>query len=76
MHLKLQYTQTLEFEGRCFLYRFFYMYPTFAGFRLRMFIGMALAECVCQMSGLGAYPVSCQPAPGLGPRDYKMLEEL
>lgn len=71
-----QYTQTIAFEEHCFLYRFFYMYPTFTGFRLRMFIGMALAECVCQMSGLGAYPISCQPTPGLGPRDYKTIEKL
>ncbi|XP_012058410.1 PREDICTED: lysophospholipid acyltransferase 7 [Atta cephalotes] len=70
------YTQTVMFEEHCFLYRFFYMYPAFAGFRLRMFIGMALAECVCQMSGLGAYPVCCQSVPGLGPRDYKMIEKL
>lgn len=70
------YTQTVAFEEHCFFYRFFYMYLTFAGFRLRMFIGMALAECVCQMSGLGAYPVCCQSAPGLGPRDYKTIEKL
>ncbi|XP_077263680.1 membrane bound O-acyltransferase domain containing farjavit isoform X2 [Temnothorax americanus] len=70
------YTQTVAFEEHCFLYRFFYMYPTFAGFRLRMFIGMALAECVCQMSGLGAYPTYCQPTPGLGPRNYKTIEKL
>ncbi|KAL6259347.1 hypothetical protein P5V15_009262 [Pogonomyrmex californicus] len=70
------YTQTVEFGEHCFFYRFFYMYPTFASFRLRMFIGMTLAECVCQMSGLGAYPVCCQPVPGLGPRDYKKIEEL
>jgi len=73
---QFQYTQTVMFEEHCFLYRFFYMYPAFAGFRLRMFIGMALAECVCQMSGLGAYPVCCQSVPGLGPRDYKMIEKL
>ncbi|EZA61452.1 hypothetical protein DMN91_003662 [Ooceraea biroi] len=70
------YTQTAEFAEHCFLYRFFYMYPAFAGFRLRMFVGMVLAECVCQMSGLGAYPVSCQPVSGLGPRDYKAVEKL
>lgn len=70
------YTQTAEFEELNFFYRFFYMYPTFTCFRLRMFIGMGLAECVCQMSGLGAYPVCCQPTPGLGPRDYKTVEKL
>ncbi|KMQ84417.1 lysophospholipid acyltransferase 7-like protein, partial [Lasius niger] len=70
------YTQTVEFEELGFLYKFFYIYPTFACFRLRMFIGMGLAECVCQMSGLGAYPVCCQPVPGLGPRDYKTVEKL
>ncbi|XP_050461305.1 lysophospholipid acyltransferase 7 isoform X3 [Cataglyphis hispanica] len=70
------YTQTIEYEELNFLYRFLYIYPTFACFRLRMYIGMALAECVCQMSGLGAYPVCCQSAPGLGPRDYKTVEKL
>ncbi|KAM0727914.1 Lysophospholipid acyltransferase 7 [Formica fusca] len=70
------YTQTIEFEELSFLYRFLYMYPTFACFRLRMYIGMSLAECVCQMSGLGAYPVCCQSAPGRGPRDYKTVEKL
>lgn len=52
------------------------MYPAFAVFRMRMYSGMALAECVCQMSGLGAYPISSQPTPGLGPRDYKLVEKL
>ncbi|XP_029673478.1 lysophospholipid acyltransferase 7 isoform X2 [Formica exsecta] len=70
------YTQTIEFEELSFLFRFLYMYPTFACFRLRMYIGMSLAECVCQMSGLGAYPVCCQSAPGRGPRDYKTVEKL
>ncbi|XP_029176585.1 lysophospholipid acyltransferase 7 [Nylanderia fulva] len=70
------YTQTAAFEELNFFYRFLYMYPTFSCFRLRMFIGMGLAECVCQMSGLGAYPVCCQPVSGLGPRDYKTIEKL
>lgn len=52
------------------------MYPTFIVFRLRMYIGMGLAECGCQMAGLGAYPIKCIPIQGLGPKDYKTTEEL
>lgn len=72
----VKYVLTEEYAERSFLYRHFYMYPTFALFRLRMYIGMALAECGCQMAGLGAYPSKCNPVQGLGPRDYRTTEEL
>ncbi|XP_076626544.1 membrane bound O-acyltransferase domain containing farjavit [Colletes latitarsis] len=71
-----RYVLTEDFAERAFLYRYFYMYPTFLTFKLRMYIGMALAECACQMAGLGAYPAECKPAIGLGPRDYKTIETL
>lgn len=38
---------------------------------MRMYIGMMMSECVCQMAGLGAYPQKCEPVSGLGPKDYK-----
>ncbi|KAJ8665289.1 hypothetical protein QAD02_006951 [Eretmocerus hayati] len=66
-----KYALTDEFAERSFLYRFWYIYPTFVTFRMRMYIGMMMSECVCQMSGLGAYPVSCEPVSGLGPKNYK-----
>lgn len=66
-----QYALTDEFAERSWLYRFGYIYPTFVTFRMRMYIGMVLSECVCQMAGLGAYPTSCKTISGLGPKDYK-----
>ncbi|XP_029043470.1 lysophospholipid acyltransferase 7 [Osmia bicornis bicornis] len=71
-----KYILTDEFAERTFLYKHLYMYPTFAVFRLRMYIGMTLAECACQMAGLGAYPKKCKPLQGLGPKDYKTIEAL
>ncbi|KZC05732.1 Lysophospholipid acyltransferase 7 [Dufourea novaeangliae] len=71
-----RYVATDEFAERAFLYKYFYMYPTFLCFKLRMYIGMALAECACQMAGLGAYPVKCNPVIGLGPRDYKSIQTM
>lgn len=66
-----KYVLTDDFEDRSFLYRFWYIYPTFVTFRMRMYIGMMMSECVCQMAGLGAYPTKCEPVSGLGPKDYK-----
>ncbi|XP_053998705.1 lysophospholipid acyltransferase 7 [Hylaeus anthracinus] len=71
-----RYVLTDEFAERAFLYRYLYMYPAFLTFKLRMYIGMALAECACQMAGLGVYPVESKPIIGLGPRDYKIIETL
>ncbi|CAK9817028.1 Lysophospholipid acyltransferase 7 [Anthophora quadrimaculata] len=71
-----KYVLTEEFAERSFLYRHLYMYPTFATFRLRMYIGMVFAECACHMAGLGTYPTESKPIKGLGPRDYKTIETL
>ncbi|XP_043283396.1 lysophospholipid acyltransferase 7 [Venturia canescens] len=70
------YVLTEEFRARSFLYRFWYTYPTFFTFRMRIFAGMALSECVCQMAGLGAYPTSCETVSGNGPRNYEAAEAL
>ncbi|CAL7934899.1 unnamed protein product [Xylocopa violacea] len=67
----VKYVLTEDYAQRSLFYRHFYMYLTFAVFRLRMYIGMGLAECACQMAGLGVYPSSSNPVQGLGPRDYK-----
>lgn len=71
-----KYTLTPEYAEWPYFYKWFYMYPTFAIFRMRMFIGTILSECVCQMAGLGAYPVSANSAPGKGPKDYKKVIAL
>ncbi|XP_026670048.1 lysophospholipid acyltransferase 7 [Ceratina calcarata] len=71
----VNYVLTEEYAEQSFLYRHFYMYPTFAVFRLRMYIGMGLAECACQMAGLGAYPAKSNPLPGMGPKDYMRIEK-
>ncbi|XP_015595369.1 lysophospholipid acyltransferase 7 isoform X2 [Cephus cinctus] len=71
-----KYALTDDFGTRSFLYRFCYIYPTFVTFRTRMYTGMALSECVCTMSGLGAYPTSCETISGLGPKNYKAIESL
>ncbi|XP_033214251.1 lysophospholipid acyltransferase 7 [Belonocnema kinseyi] len=70
------YILTEDFLNRSFLYKFCYIYPTFITFRMRMFIGMILSECVCQMAGLGAYPARSEPITGLGPKNYKLAETL
>ncbi|XP_076233685.1 membrane bound O-acyltransferase domain containing farjavit [Calliopsis andreniformis] len=72
----LKYILTEEYAQRSFLYRHIYMYPAFVVFKLRMYVGMTLAECACQMAGLGVYPARCNPIQGLGPKDYKTTEAL
>ncbi|XP_054282737.1 lysophospholipid acyltransferase 7-like [Macrosteles quadrilineatus] len=64
----LKYAMTDEFYNeRSMAYRVWYLYPSFFNFRMRMYIGMRLSECVFTMSGLGAYPAFTQPKPGQGP---------
>ncbi|XP_011310278.1 lysophospholipid acyltransferase 7 [Fopius arisanus] len=72
----ISYVYTEEFQARSLLYRYFYVYPSFFNFKTRIYAGMMLSECVCQMAGLGAYPTSCEPQSGLGPKDYKKYLEL
>lgn len=51
------YMNTTEFyESRSVLYRLFYVWPTFFIFRMRIYIGITLSECICIMAGLGCYP--------------------
>ncbi|KAK3871125.1 hypothetical protein Pcinc_023689 [Petrolisthes cinctipes] len=63
------------FRDYGFLYRLWYMTPVFFNFRMRIYAGFVLSECVCIMAGLGAYPSTSQPKPGRGPSDYQALEE-
>lgn len=68
----LSYAMDTEFyEERSFLYRLWYVWPTFFIFRMRIYLGMTLSECVCTMAGFGAYPKETDSRPGNGPtKDY------
>ncbi|XP_063995610.1 lysophospholipid acyltransferase 7 [Diachasmimorpha longicaudata] len=72
----ISYVYTEEFQARSLVYRIFYVYPSFFNFKTRIYAGMMLSECVCQMAGLGAYPTSSEPRSGLGPTDYKKVLEM
>jgi lysophospholipid acyltransferase 7 len=64
----LEYASTDEFyESRSFLYRLFFVWPTFFIFRMRIYSGIILAECVCISAGLGAYPKDLNAKCGHGP---------
>ncbi|XP_046608573.1 lysophospholipid acyltransferase 7 [Neodiprion virginianus] len=65
-----------EFMKRSFWYRIWYIYPSFLVFKMRIYAGMALSECVCTMAGVGAYPTSCTTISGLGPKNYQAFENL
>ncbi|XP_012258883.1 lysophospholipid acyltransferase 7 [Athalia rosae] len=70
------YMLTDEFMERSLFYRILYIYPTFHVFKMRIYAGMALSECVCTMAGLGAYPKSSNPVAGLGPKNYQAIDSL
>ncbi|XP_055595422.1 lysophospholipid acyltransferase 7 [Uranotaenia lowii] len=64
----LDYATSTEFyEERSFFYRLMYTWPTFFIFRMRIYTGILLSECVCTMAGFGAYPKICQNKSGHGP---------
>lgn len=43
---------------------------------MRIYIGITLSECVCTMSGFGAYPIDGDNAYGCGPKaEYISLSE-
>ncbi|CAH0393007.1 unnamed protein product [Bemisia tabaci] len=74
----LRYVGSEEFyRDSSFLYRVLYAYPCFFSYRMRLYVGFILSECVCTMAGLGAYPARTQPKPGKGPtQDFASLVSL
>ncbi|XP_067006085.1 lysophospholipid acyltransferase 7 isoform X2 [Anabrus simplex] len=74
----LKYSESEEFyTERSVLYRLWYVNPMFFIFRMRIYTGLTLSECVCTMAGLGAYPVVTEPKSGLGPsKEYETLKEI
>lgn len=64
----LDYAQSEEFyTEKGVLYRLWYIFPTFLIFRMRMYAGLTLSECVCTMAGFGAYPSVANNKSGAGP---------
>lgn len=57
------------------VYQLVVLSPTFTHFRWRFYIGWLLAESMCIMAGLGAYPVQCEARPGAGPTKPLPSEE-
>lgn len=74
----LKYAESEEFYNeRSLWYRIWYISPTFFIFRMRLYIGMVLSECVCTMAGLGAYPEFTEPSSGHGPtKEFGKLKEI
>lgn len=52
---------------RSWLYRLFYVWPCFFIFRMRIYSGIILSECICTSAGLGAYPKELEAKCGHGP---------
>lgn len=52
----IEYATSEEFYDRSVFYRLFYVWPSFFIFRMRIYSGIVLAECVCVSAGFGAYP--------------------
>ncbi|XP_029440139.1 lysophospholipid acyltransferase 7 [Rhinatrema bivittatum] len=63
----LAYVQMDEFYEQPFLYRLFYMVPTFFVFRMRFYVAWIFAECSCMAAAFGAYPAVAKSRPGGGP---------
>jgi lysophospholipid acyltransferase 7 len=64
----LEYATTDEFyTQRSWLYRLFFVWPSFFIFRMRIYSGIILAECICVSAGFGAYPKELEPKCGHGP---------
>ncbi|GAB0095307.1 lysophospholipid acyltransferase 7 [Sergentomyia squamirostris] len=55
------------YTEKSILYRLWYVWPVFFIFRMRMYIGLTLSECVCAAAGVGMYPKQWTPTPGKGP---------
>lgn len=65
----IDYALTPEFyDDRSWIYRLFYVWPSFFIFRMRIYTGLALSEAVCTNAGFGAYPNDSEVANGEGPK--------
>lgn len=67
------HVDTEEFYGHGLAYKLLYLSPVFLIFRLRLYMGFVLGECVCIAAGLGCYPARSKPVPGAGPTNVPGL---
>ena len=73
----LSYATTDEFYNeRSWLYRLFFIWPSFFIFRMRIYSGIILAECVCVCAGFGAYPKELEAKCGHGPSNVVTQDML
>ena len=64
----IEYATSEEFYvSRSWLYRLFYVWPSFFIFRMRIYSGIILSECICTAAGFGAYPKELESRCGHGP---------
>lgn len=64
----IEYASSDEFYlSRSWLYRLFYVWPSFFTFRMRIYSGIILSECICTSAGFGAYPKQLESKCGHGP---------
>jgi len=76
-YFPLKYAESEEiFTDHSILYRILYTNPIFFNFRMRIYTGFVLSECICIAAGLGAYPECAKSKSGQGPSDYAALEEI
>ncbi|KAM5132011.1 lysophospholipid acyltransferase 7 isoform 1-T2 [Mantella aurantiaca] len=74
-YFPLNYVKMDEFYERAFLFRLFYMVPTFFVFRMRFYVAWIFAECSCIAAAFGAYPVAAKSRSGGGPTvEYSPLK--
>ncbi|KAF2902103.1 hypothetical protein ILUMI_04091 [Ignelater luminosus] len=65
------------YNSRSWLYRLWYSWTIFLNFRLRVYSGTILAESICIMTGLGAYPSITEPRSGHGPtKAFRKIKEI
>lgn len=64
------------FEERSWFYRLFFVWPSFFIFRMRIYSGIILAECICTCAGFGAYPKELEAKCGHGPSQVVPQEYL
>lgn len=63
------------YTERSWLYRLFYVWPTFFIFRMRIYSGFVLSEAICTSAGFGAYPKEVEAKCGHGP-SKEITQEL
>lgn len=55
------------YQERSWIYRLFFVWPSFFIFRMRIYSGIILSECICTSAGFGAYPKELESKCGHGP---------